>query len=675
MATEPVMDSLREAHEALLADYRAVLERPEEADRRAHLRIAEVVTDVAGQDTSISGSNPVDDIPEGANSHRHLDQLHAALSEASLEETTDPLGRLYEATRSTGERRTGGQFYTPPAVARVATEWALSGTTESRRVLDPGAGSGTFLVTANQALTAIEAEGALVGVDIEELPLRLARLRLQLLDDPRPVRTLNCSFFDLSPSEPPPTHDRFPDPDADGPLGQFDAVIGNPPFIRGDELETERVHYRSHLATFGPEGETPYLDGELEISHRSDVYVYFVTQATRFLDDGGRLAFVLPSKWLMSGYGESFQRFLFDHYAVHRVVDLGRAFDDALIDTCLLLAERRTDPAARRTNAVRFQGASGATDRSRSFRLDPESAPDPSTVERRQGNIVPGKLDRFLDAPEWLLDLADRDGMVRLDRRASVSRGVMTGANRCFFINPEDRDRWGIDLQFLRPAVKSLREIETPVVQESDIDRWLLDVHGYVRGLPADNPAAATVKAALETDGYDGLLGYIEHAESEGWHTGRTCASRRLWFDLGRLPAPTAFVPKLLRERVFVVNNQAAATPSNAIDCIDSNQDPTVLLALLNTSLTQAFMELRGRDEAGMLQLMTYETGSLPIPDPQRIDEAARESIASAYETFSTGLGDRARLDRAVLDALDLDIDPERIQATASRLRQRRLDG
>jgi hypothetical protein len=100
-----------------------------------------------------------------------------------------------------------------------------------------------------------------------------------------------------------------------------------------------------------------------------------------------------------------------------------------------------------------------------------------------------------------------------------------------------------------------------------------------------------------------------------------------------------------------------------------------MLLALLNTSLTQAFMELRGRDEAGMLQLMTYETAGLPIPDPQRIDEAARTPIVRAYETFSTGTGDRGRLDRVVHDALDICVELDRIQATATRLRQRRLDG
>ena len=675
MASEPVLDSLRQAHEALLADYRAVLERPAEADRRAHLRIADVVTDVAGVDSSASVTERLDAQSEVSVSHRPLDHLHTVLSEACLAETDDPLGRLYEATRSTGERRTMGQFYTPMPVARAATDWALSGTHEPIRVLDPGTGSGTFLVAAHRTLDAADAAGVLVGVDIEELPLRLARLRLQMLDDPRRVRALNCSFFDLSPSTPPPTHAALDDQKPDGPIGPFDAIVGNPPFVRGDELETGPAQYRSHLADFGPDGETPYLDGDLEISHRSDVYVYFVTQATRFLRDGGRLAFVLPSKWLMSDYGETLQRFLFDHYSIDSVIDLGRAFDDALVDTCLLLAERRTKPAARDSNTVRFVGESETADRSLSRVVDPGSTPNESAVQRRQGDLDPGKLDGHLVAPDWLLDLAGHDSMITLDEVAAVSRGVMTGANRCFFVDRDDRDRWKIDSRFLRPAVKSLRDIERPDVGHTDIDRWLLDVHDYVTALPDDRPSAATVKAALESDGYDGLLGYIEHAETNEWHTGRTCASRPVWFDLGRLPTPDAFVPKLLRERVFVIRNTAKATPSNAIDCLETIEDSTLILALLNTSLTQAFMELRGRDEAGMLQLMTYETAGLPIPDPQRFDEGAREAITNAYERFRTGASDREPLDRVVHDVLDLDLELERVQTTAARLRQTRLDG
>ncbi len=653
----------------------------------------------------------------------------AAVRSSLGDVTTGDIGGGYAATLPAGGRGERGQFFTPAPVAAALVRWALGGTgpagsppscsdSAPPRVLDPAVGTGTFPLAALRWLRAARPDagpaallGRLVGVDVDPPAVHLAGLRLAAaagVPSPDSLPLHPVSFFDCEPAG-----DALDAGSAGSAAGSdpavvvepVDAVVGNPPFVRAEDLRPGPEHFRRHLAAFGPDGEAPWLDGADALSRRCDAYVYFVTHATRFLRPGGRLALVLPTKWLMSDYGEGLRRFLRERYRVRAVVGFGaRAFGDALVDTALLCAER--DDAAGRDEPLRFvrldeastvddllaavaaaPSAGSAAESSPTVEgssAGPAAAADAGTVERPQASLTaPGSLARYLEAPAELLSLLDGPAFVRLDELAEVSRGTMTGANRFFFVDGATVDRFGIEPRFLSPAVKSLRWVERPVVGPDDVERQVVDVHGYVADrratLDGGAPTSAAVAESLASDGHDGLHSYVEHAEREGWHRGRTCQSRPVWFDLGELPTPAAFVPKLLRERVFVVRNAARAVPSNAIDGLWPRDgiDAGALLGALNSSAGRAAMEVTGRDEAGLLQLMTYETASLPTLDVRTLSRADRRAVARAGEAFARdpGPGTVAALDEAVAAAFDLPVPAGTLREHATALRRRRVDG
>jgi methylase of polypeptide subunit release factors len=595
---------------------------------------------------------------------------------------------LENAVGGCGEIRVEPVGVEPPPVAAALVRWALAAACAGPnppRVLDPAVGTGTFLLAALKQLEERYPDhepsallDRLLGVDVDGATLHLTGLRLGAAADrsaPAGLRLYHGSFFDCEPADATATGDLAT-------LRPVDAVVGNPPFVRAEALQPDVEHFRRHLAAFGPSGESPWVDGEDALSRRSDAYVYFVTHATRFLRPGGRLALVLPTKWLMSAYGEDLRRFLRERYRVHAVVGFdGRAFGDALVDTALLLAER--DPAASASAPMRFVrlAAPMAADQVVAA-ADGRSSEAPVVARSQRSLTAAGSLARYLEVPAELLALFDGPPFVRLDALAEVSRGTMTGANRFFFVDSADVDRFGIAPRFLQPAVKSLRSVDRPVVEAGETDRWLVDVHPFVEA--TERRAAGTdlepaVKAALAARNHDGLRRYIDHAETACWHEGRTCQSRSVWFDLGDLHAPAAFVPKLLRERVFAVRNAAEAVPSNAIDGVwPGPAVPTgALLAVLNASVGQAAMEVTGRDEAGMLQLMTYETASLPTLDVRQLDTEAARAVAAAGAAYAEEPGPETRrgVDRAVDAAFDLGLSPERLREHAVSLRRQRVDG
>ncbi len=255
---------------------------------------------------------------------------------------TDIVGRIYQKLVPVEERAELGQFYTPDEIGRLLARWAIRSPND--RVLDPASGSGSLLVEAYKRLDALgsgscshrELLRRMTAVDIDEFSLRLTRLNLAVrsVHEPTDERFVyHGDFFDLDPAT----------------IGTFDATVANPPYVRQESLAGKREHVREHLAAF---------DSGSEIDGRSDLYCYFLTHVTSFLREGARLAWVVPTKWMVADYGPSLQRFLYDHYGIRAVVGFRtRLFDDALVDTVLLLLERTEDETRRqntRTNFVRI---------------------------------------------------------------------------------------------------------------------------------------------------------------------------------------------------------------------------------------------------------------------------------------------------------------------------------
>lgn len=114
--------------------------------------------------------------------------------------------------------------------------------------------------------------------------------------------------------------------------GGFDAVIGNPPYIRIQEMkesaprevEFYKKHYRS--ATAG----------------NYDIYVVFVEKGLELLNNKGLLGYILPHKFFNAKYGEPTRKLLSDAYYLSRIVHFKdiQIFNNATTYTCLLFLNK-----------------------------------------------------------------------------------------------------------------------------------------------------------------------------------------------------------------------------------------------------------------------------------------------------------------------------------------------
>lgn len=644
-------------------------------------------------------------------------------SERITELDEDLLGEIYEELIPSDERKVLGQFYTPPKIAETLCRWTTrrpqihdSADEEDAesvpRVLDPACGSGTFTVEAYNVLESLypdvdhqEIIDSLVAIDINRFPLHLTALNLSsqnIQEETDHLHIFHDSFFNVDPDTNRLVDTRIDAAQGEGKkLGKFDAVVGNPPYIRQEDLYPNKDHFRNHLATFGRSDYTTYKDGSKSLSKRSDAYIYFLTHATQFLEEGGRLGFIVPTKWMMTKYGESFQQFLYDHYKVHAVVGFGlRAFEDALVDTALVMIERCSDEQERKettTAFVRIKETMEAEDILDTVAVD-YTVPEESYMEIRnrpayrvaavkQSYLMetgPQKLSPYIRAPVEFIQLLEHPALTPLEELGETHRGVMTGANDFFFVDEETLNSWDIDDRFLTPAIKSIRDAKERVIREDESEKYLFDLHDYVRqverdtqGLADDSDLEQRVKDALSRDGYDDTRRYIEWGEREKYHERRSCAARPVWFDLGELEPPEILHPKFYNERVYVIWNPDRLMPSNAVDCVSLNADvdEEAMLGVLNSTVYKALLETWGRAEGGgALQLMTYEVSTVPVVDVRQLDEDVRNEIAAANNALVAGEdGAQKKLDQVILDALGIDVDIDRFHDLYDAMVERRI--
>ena len=264
------------------------------------------------------------------------------------------IGYVYEGFIPPHERHQLGQFYTPPAVARLITRWFIRSPNDI--VLDGGCGSGTFLIEAYKRLLLLKfnkeygrdypacREGVnehqeilnnLYGVDINAFATQLTSLHLMFMEPRCPFSKLNIEirdFFSLS-------------------KGDFDAVIGNPPYTRWVEIpKATKELIRKSVGDLINKYD---LVADTRRGREPGIYVYWILHATKnLLKNGARLGMIISNMWLQTNYGIDFGNFLLDNFKIKALIDISYRLFEALISTVIVLAEKESDENARKNNEV-----------------------------------------------------------------------------------------------------------------------------------------------------------------------------------------------------------------------------------------------------------------------------------------------------------------------------------
>lgn len=490
------------------------------------------------------------------------------------------------ATAAITSQKRLGAYYTPPSLADYLVNWAIQ--RPDSRVLDPACGDAAFLTSASRRLKELGGSsdvGQLFGYEIDPEAADDARAAV----DAAAITTTD--FFQVGAPDQP---------------SLFDAVVGNPPYIR--------FHH------FNGSARDIALDraraAGVDLSRLSSSWAPFLVHSASFLAEGGRLAFVLPSELLLTDYAEPIRRFLEVRFSRVDVITFEeRVFPGAMVDAVLLLAEG-VGPGQVHVRRAR----------------NVESLRDLSSGNKHAANGSKWSVALLSDSASRAFERVPNE-FVPLGEFATVDIGIVTGANDFFLLSQSDVAELGLESSALRPAIGRARQMSPPVLFREDWESQ--------RG--TSSPTWLFAPDALSRN----AEAYVRQGEAASVHQGYKCRIRTPWWRL-RVPAPPDMLLSYMSNRVpQLTANEAGVVTTNLIHNLRLRNPrvPARWLALswLN-SVTLLSSELNGRAYGGgVLKLETREAERVLVPpfDAERY-RCLDDNYALLANLLKEGLVERA---------------------------------
>ena len=420
-------------------------------------------------------------------------------------------------------------------------------------------------------------------------------------------------------------------------LGGFDIAIANPPYVRYQKIGPVRHQLR---ATY-----------DATLAGNSDLYCYFYARALQILRTGGVEVFVCSNSWLDVAYGTSLQQFLSVGSHVQAIYESAteRQFSTALINTLISVVLKCAANDSHETLFVSFQSAFdqaiGNIQYQRRLRLSKQELGELST--NRSKNFQGFKWGaKLLRAPSIYHTIMKKGSgyLVRLNEIASVSLGITTGANGFFYLDSDRIREFGIEAEFLRPVLRTPREARTILVSSEEL-RFKAFYCNY-------DEEQLKGTAASE---------YIKWGEEQGYHLRPSCASRGLWYSLGKRHQGRL----AMHELIDTTAHTFWATDDNVLfdknfDVISSGySDLAALCGSLNSTLNQLMVHTFGRENfgGGLLRVVTHELANLKIVDPDHLKQLGQSMLLTDNWDVLNPSSERRNLDDVVFDSLSLTRD------------------
>ncbi|WP_198414103.1 Eco57I restriction-modification methylase domain-containing protein [Cryobacterium adonitolivorans] len=492
------------------------------------------------------------------------------------------------------------------------------------RLVEPSVGSGAFFVPAVERLLA---SARLHGIDLAELDGAIFGLDLQ----GEHVESCRAKAVELLIAE--GASEKLAIGLANGWLhaGDFllddvprgvDFVVGNPPYIRTEDLDdTVEAKYRARWKT---------------MRGRADIYVGFYERSLGLLASGGMLGFICADRWMRNAYGKHLRGLVVSGYSVQSVWQMH--------DVDAFETEVSAYPAITvLANAV--QGPATFIETTGSF--DGESAREAlafiqGEVEEVAGNGWEGaRLPSWFETADFwpagrprtikLLERLQEDFQtLEADGTTRISIGVATGADKAYIV-PRDAN---VDVEEDRLL---------PIVMADDIRAGHLKTPTSVMLNPWDDKGVLVdlelyPRFAATLGSHDAVAKrFVAKRNPANWH--RT---------IDKIYPGLAAKPKLLlqdmKAQITPVLEPGGYYPHHNLYYVTSTTwDMEVLGGLLLSRIAEAFISAYGvKMRGGTLRFQAQYLRKITVPAPDSISADVADRLRDAFRASDRDAATRA---------------------------------
>lgn len=411
-----------------------------------------------------------------------------------------------------------------------------------------------------------------------------------------------------------------------------DFVVGNPPYIRLEEIPAEKAQfYRSSFK------ET--------MRGRADLYVAFYEAALIQLKPGGVCAYICADRWLLNDYGSALRNFITTKgFAVKFVIEMHDvdAFESE-VDAYPAITVIARDTQGPVIVAKALPGIEIAA-RDRVVNLITGGRSNPEVRASRFEEWFMGEEPWPCSSPERLRCLKELEARCRpLEDAATgtkVGIGVATGADDIFVIEG-------------KPDIESDRIL--PLAMAHDLEGGRVAWSGHYLVNPWDENGLVPIRE------YPQMLNFLApHRERlAGRHTAKKEARPDRWHKtIDRVTMSLLGRKKLfiadIKDRLLPAFDPGKTYPHHNLYYIVSNQwDLSVLGGLLMSAVGEFFIHCYGvKMRGGYYRFQAQYLRRIRVPVPHKIPLAVANQLREAFETQNVDLATKAALKAYEIDQL-----------------------
>ncbi|GAA8993444.1 class I SAM-dependent DNA methyltransferase [Helicobacter pylori] len=383
--------------------------------------------------------------------------------------------------------------------------------------------------------------------------------------------------------------------DDEGDFLGFDCIIGNPPYIRQEQIKDIKPLLQKQYQDF--------------YNSTADIYTYFFALSYHLLKDKGFNAFITSNKYARAKYGAKLREWLLKKTTIVSYMELNalKVFESAAVDTSIMNFIKQTPP-----KESSFKYYEPTPDDKNDLKSTP-------SLPMRQNAL---STESFIFANASFLDLRDKMesvGTPLKDWDIQINYGIKTGANEAFIIPIEKREEI-LNACKTQEERKHTEALIKPILRGKDIKRysyewageWLINTHnGYTSAQKSKIPPIDIAKYPATKAHLDAHWDTIATRSDQGdtpYHL-RNCAYLED-FEKEKIVYPCI----MAKEPCFVYEEKGFYAPAPANIITGDKIEIKYITALLNSKCI--YFAMRKFYMGGGIEgeLKTNNLEKIPIP-------------------------------------------------------------
>lgn len=472
-----------------------------------------------------------------------------------------------------------GGYYTPKEISRFICEWAIENETAS--ILEPSCGDGAFIEASVRRLQelhpGVDSKQHITGVElIEEEAKKAEKYGADIIND---------DFFEYYQKS---IKNKM----------KYDAVVGNPPFIRYQNIDDKsREIAFSFMKEIG-----------LHPTKLTNMWLPFLVLSSLALKENGKLGMVIPAELFQVDYAGETRQFLSTYFEKLTIITFRTlVFDEIQQEVVLLLGEMKSNDKG--IQVLELNGL--------------EDLINTGITTIKEGEIK--ELDHTQEKwVKYYLTNAEIMLMRKIQTGSSIKKttdlfevnvGLVSGENNFFLMNKDTVDTYGLN-NSVKKVIGRSEQLKGILLGEDDFDVLVEKQKKVFIFMPKKEELSKLDKPEQK---------YIKYGVKQGLNKGYKCRIRKLWYCIPQSWEPDGFVIRQANRYPKIVLNNAKAVSTDTVHKVrflpgvDREQ---VAGAFLN-SFTLAQAEITGRSYGG--GVLTFEPGEirklmLPMNYAEKLD-------------------------------------------------------